>query len=389
MFGFFKRSFAMMKSIAVLGSTGSIGKSTLAVARHLADSVKVSALAAHSNIELLKEQIKEFHPKVVAVFDKEKAKELKKMSLGVQVLEGAEGIEEVSCHPSVDFVIVAMLGISALGPTLRAIEQGKGIGIANKEILVSAGKLLTTLAKRHHVPLIPIDSEHSAIFQCLLGKKSHEVKRIILTASGGPFRSYSREQLSKVTLDEALLHPTWKMGPKITIDSSTLMNKGLEMIEAHYLFEFPPEQIEVVIHPQSIIHSMVEFIDGSVFAEMSEPSMTYPIQYALTFPHRKPGMFPSFDFIKNARLEFYPPDFKKFPCLQLAYEALKQGHSMPGFLNSANQVLVERCLKKEISWQGIPQKLELLLTQHQTVPIESMETVFSVDRLAKELAVRA
>lgn len=379
-----------MKSIAVLGSTGSIGKSTLSVARHLSQEIRVVALAAHSNITLLQEQVEEFHPEIVAVYDEKKGRELKKLlPASVQVVYGQQGVEEVASFPTVDFVVVAMVGMCALSPTLKAIESGKGIGLANKEVLVSAGDLITSLARRKNVLVLPIDSEHNAIFQCLQGKKKEEILRIILTASGGPFRSYTREQLEKVTLDEALLHPTWKMGPKITIDSSTLMNKGLEMIEAHYLFQIPSEQIEVVIHPQSIIHSMVECVDGSVFAEMSEPNMAYPIQYALTYPQRKKGMFPPFNFLKNSRLEFFSPDCEKFPSLQFAYEAVKKGGSLPCFLNAANEVLVDRFLRKEISWMGIMHKLEKLISQHSITPSESIEEVFSIDKEAREKAVIA
>lgn len=378
-----------MKRIAVLGSTGSIGKNTLRVAEHLKDLVQVVALSAHSNIELLADQIRTFHPQIVAVFEEEAAKRLQALFPSLTVVSGEEGQKTVASYESVDFVVVAIVGMCALSPTLAAIQSGKKIGIANKEVLISGGELIGTLVKKHQTSLIPIDSEHSAIFQCLQGKNKEEVKRVILTASGGPFRSYSLERLASVTLEEALHHPTWSMGAKITVDSSTLMNKGLEMIEARWLFDFSPEKIEVVIHPQSIIHSMVEWVDGSILAEMSEPNMIYPIQYALTYPQRKEGMFPSFDFIKNSCLEFSPPDDHKFPSLRLAREALTAGKSYPCYLNAANEVLVSRFLSREISWIDIVGKLQKLLDRHQGVAASSIEEIISVDKEARQKALKA
>lgn len=378
----------MKKSIALLGSTGSVGQSTLQVVRHLSSEISVKGLAAYSDIDLLQKQIDEFQPEKVAVFVEEKARELKKRVPHVKVLSGPLGIEEVAASSGHDFVVVAMSGMQALIPTLSAIENGKGIGLANKEILVSAGDLLVKKAKEKNVPFLPIDSEHSALFQCLENHDISTVHRLILTASGGPFRSFSLEQLSSISVEDALAHPTWRMGPKITIDSSTLMNKGLEVIEAHFLFGIPENQIEVIIHPQSIIHSMVEYIDGSILAEMSEPSMIYPIQYALTYPTRKPSSLPHFDFTKHNKLEFYSPDLKKFRSLHLAYQALKTGGSLLGFLNAANEVLVERFLKKEISWLGIMEKLEKLMSLHQVIPSDSVEAVLSVDEEAREKAMQ-
>lgn len=373
-----------MKAIAVLGSTGSIGKNTLQVAAHLKEMVTVKALAAHSNIELLEEQIDTFHPEIVAVFDEKKARELQKKRPDVRVVAGAQGLEEVASYHAVNFVVVAIVGLQALAPTLKAIENGKGIGLANKEVLVSAGALVTQLAKKHNVPLIPIDSEHSGVFQCLLGHDIKEVHRVVLTASGGPFRNLSQEELRAVNLDQALSHPTWKMGPKITVDSSTLMNKGFEIIEAHFLFDIPCEKLEVVVHPQSIIHCLVEFVDGCMLAELSDPHMIYPIQYALTYPERRRGLRAPFDFVKNSKLEFFAPDFKKFPALGFAFEALKTGGSLPCYLNAANEVLVERFLKRDISWFGIMQRLEKLLNAHAKEHCESKEAVYEIDKIARK-----
>lgn len=377
-----------MKSITILGSTGSIGQSTLKIVSHLPDCFKVVALSAHSNLTLLEQQIREYKPEVVAVADEKKATELKKRGLNVKIVFGKEGLEEVAAWQSAEFVVVAIVGLAALAPTIAAIAAGKAIGLANKEVLVSAGKLVMDLAKKFKVPLIPIDSEHSAIFQCLEGRDLKTISRVVLTASGGPFRNYSQEELSSITLEQALCHPTWKMGPKITVDSSTLMNKGLELIEAHFLFDIPPEKLDVVIHPQSIIHSLIEFIDGSVIAQLSDPNMIYPIQYALTYPERKKGMFPPFDFVKNSKLEFFPPDFQKFPALKFALDSLKSGGSLPCYLNAANEVLVDRFLKKAISWRQISDCLQKLISSHHIVSTNSIENVMTVDSQGREDALK-
>ncbi len=378
-----------MKKIAILGSTGSIGTSTAKVVQHLPEAFQVVALAAHSNIELLAEQIRLFKPEIVAVYDVEKGAELKKVFPNQKIVTGEKGLEEAATHHSVEFVVMAIVGSQALKPTLSAIEAGKQIGLANKEVLVAAGELITRLSKAKGVPLIPIDSEHSALFQCLEGRKLEDVGRLILTASGGPFRGYTLEQLKAVTVEKALAHPTWNMGPKVTIDSSTLMNKGLEMIEARWLFNVPPAKIDVVVHPQSIVHSFVEMIDGSMLAQLSEPDMIYPIQYALTYPERARGMFPPFDFVKNGKLEFFAPEHQKFPALGLVQQALHEGGSAPCYLNAANEVLVARFLKSEISWLEIVQKLEKLLERHQTENPDSIESVFDVDKRARSEALIA
>lgn len=375
-----------MKKIALLGSTGSIGKSTLRIVQHLPDSFRITALAAHSNHQLLAEQIEQFQPEMACIYMPEKAAELKRRFPQVRIVTGDEGLAEIVASDRVDYVVMAIVGMRALKPTIQAIEAKKAIGLASKEVLVSAGEYISNLAKKNQISFLPIDSEHSAIFQCLEGRNHQEIRRVILTASGGPFRKHSREQLNAVTVDEALAHPTWNMGPKVTVDSSTLVNKGLEMIEARWFFDLPPEKIEVIIHPQSIVHSFVEFIDGSIIAQINEPNMIYPIQYALTYPERKVGIFPPFDFLKNSQLTFFSPDLEKFPALRLAQESLKMGKSWPAYFNAANEILVERFLKKEIPWNAIAALLEKLLARHQAIPTESLEAILSVDQLAREEA---
>lgn len=372
-----------MKEIVILGSTGSIGTSSLAVIRHLGEGYRVAGLAVHSQIDLLEKQMLEFLPDVVAVFDKKKALELQSRVPSIPVLAGIEGIIAVASLSQANFVISAMSGTMGLAPTLAAIDAGKTIGLANKEALVTGGALVTERAKKMGVSLLPIDSEHNAIFQCLQGEKASSVRRLILTASGGPFRNFSACQLETISVEQALQHPTWKMGPKITIDSSTLMNKGLELIEAYWLFGVPLEQIEVVIHPQSLIHSMVEFQDFSTLAQLSEPSMVLPIQYALTYPERRQGLHRPFDLTKARSLEFYPPDYQKFRCLALAYEAIKTGGSLPAYMNAANEVLVSRFINKEVSWTDIGEKLESLMDRHRPAVITSYEEIAAVDSQAR------
>lgn len=371
-----------MKKIALLGSTGSIGKSTLEVARHL--NLDVVALGCHSNIELIESQILEFRPKIVAIQDERAAQALLKKKLPVEVVVGKEGMCHIASLQEVEFVLMAILGLAALSPTLAAIGAKKPLGLANKEVLVSAGELVMS---RVQAPLIPVDSEHSALFQCL--ERMQSPRRLVLTASGGPFRTYSEEKLARVTREEALLHPTWEMGAKITIDSSTLMNKGFEVIEAMWLFDMPIEKIEVIVHPQSIVHSFVESIDGIVLAQMHERSMTVPIQFAITYPERREGISQPFDFFAHKQLEFYPPDTHKFRCLDLAFEAAKQKKSSACYLNAANEVLVERFLNKEIEWQGISSKLERLMNRHRAFEMKDIEAVFAVDEEAREEALKA
>ena len=371
-----------MKRISIIGSTGSIGQNTLKIAKHL-ENVKIVAIAANSNIDLLEKQALEFSPQLIGVYNKDKALELKKRLPHIEIVGGMEGINAVASHSDTNFCVSSMTGTLGLIPTLTAIQSGKDVGLANKEALVSGGSLVMQLVKEKGVRLLPIDSEHSAIFQCLNGEKNSFVKRLILTSSGGPFRQLTKEALQKVTVEEALCHPTWTMGPKVTIDSSTLMNKGLEMIEAHWLFQMPVDKIDVIVHPQSIIHSMCEFVDNSIMAQMGYPNMITPIQYALTYPERKTGMMETFDFVKHNQLQFFIPDLEKFPCLRLAYEAAKAGGSLTCYMNAANEVLVNRCLARQISWQQISQKLEQLMSSHSIVPINTIEGILEVDALAR------
>lgn len=376
-----------MKKIAILGSTGSIGKNALQVVSHLKDELTITALAARTNVDLLIQQARLYRPQIVAIWDKSGALKLKSALPDCEVWAGPEGVAALSADAPYDLLLSAISGAEGIVPTLRALEKGRGVALANKEALVAAGALVMQLVKEKGAHLIPVDSEHTALFQCLKGEKIADVGRMILTASGGPFREYSLEALSKVTRDLALTHPNYRMGPKVTIDSSTLMNKGLEMIEAHHLYGIPHSQIEVVVHPQQIIHSFVEFVDGSILAQMSEPDMLLPIQYALTYPVRKGGMLPPFDLTKSRNLDFMPADFDRFLCLKLAYASLEAGGSMPCFMNAANEILVSRFLKGEISWLEIGQKLEKLMTNH---PIErelDLEKILAVDASARQEAM--
>ncbi len=376
----------MSKRIALLGSTGSVGTMTLQVARHLPEDLKIVALAAKSNIDLLEKQAREFQPELLAVFDEGPALALQKRLPHIPVLAGMEGLKAVAI--SADFSLFAMTGSAGVIPALSAIQAKKQIGIANKEILVCAGELIQTEAKKQGVELLPVDSEHSALFQCLKGEKSEQVSRLILTASGGPFREYDISALASVQLEHAMAHPNYRMGAKATIDSSTLMNKGLEMIEARWLFDIAPEKIEAVIHPQQRIHSLVEFVDGSMLAQMSDPDMLLPIQYALTYPDRKPSLTPPYDFVKNGTLTFFVPDTDRFRCLRLATEAMCAGRSYSCFLNAANEVLVDRFLKRQISWLDIGIKLEKLISSHQPQNLLTLEAILEVDGQARQKASR-
>jgi 1-deoxy-D-xylulose-5-phosphate reductoisomerase len=375
-----------MRKIAVLGSTGSIGQNTLKVAARLRGEVKIVALAAGSNIDLLEQQAREHHPGFIAVYDQEKAAILQKRLPHLTVLGGMEGLCELAACSEADTVVSALVGAAGLQPTAAAIEAGKKIALANKEVLVAAGAYIVPLAKKYGVPLLPVDSEHNAIFQCLDGEDPSTIRRLILTSSGGPFREWTREQLEEVTLEKALKHPNFCMGAKITIDSSTLMNKGLEVIEAYWLFGVAIDQIEVLVHPQQKIHSMVEFIDGSIMAQMSDPDMLLPIQYALTYPQRFPGMLKPYDFIQNSRLDFYPPARESFRCLDLAYTALREGGTLPCYMNAVNEVLVRRFLNREIGWGDIATKLESLMNRHQNSFELDLPSILAVDALAREQA---
>lgn len=375
-----------MKNICILGSTGSIGKSTLKVVRDSNNLYKVFSIAANSNIDELEKQAIEFKPKIIAVFDEKKAKELKKRVPNVKIVSSIEGLVEVATHPDVDFVMSAISGSIGLIPTIEAIKTNKVIGLANKEVLVAAGDLVNELIKRHKAVVIPVDSEHSAIFQCLKNENTKAVKRLIITASGGPFLKYSKDELKNITLEAALKHPNFQMGKKITVDSSTMMNKGLEVIEAYHLFNISQEQIDVIVHPEQIIHSMVEFIDGSILAQMSEPSMEVPIRYSLSYPTRIESKIPNFDFIKNSKLSFFEPDYEKFLCLSLALLALKTKKSMPCFMNKANEILVTRFLDKQISWQDISKKLQKLMSFHTPQNLLDLTSILDVEKEAIQKA---
>jgi len=377
----------MMKRIAILGSTGSIGQSALKVIRHLKEQFQVKALVAKNNIDLLEIQAKEFQPEIIAVENEEKAKELKKRLSSFRIVSGTEGINEAATYPDVDLVLSAMVGFAGILPTVHAIKARKQIALANKEVMVAAGEYVRKLADQYQVPLIPVDSEHSAIFQCLQGAPLSSVQRVILTASGGPFLNRPLEELKNVTVDEALTHPNWRMGAKVTVDCTTLMNKGLEVIEAHHLFNIPIEKIQVLIHPQSIVHSFVEYIDRTMLAQLAIPQMTIPIQYALTYPEKRESFHPPFDFTKNSTLNFYLPDPIRFPCLGFAYTALEEGGSMPCYLNASNEVLVERFIKGNISWKEIAIKLEKLIGRHHVNKMVSLEEIFEVDAMARAEAI--
>ena len=376
-----------MKKVVILGSTGSIGQNSLRAIEHLGKEFCVIGLAAKTQIDLLEKQAREHCPKLIAVFDLQKAVELQRRLPNIRVVGGIEGLCEVAALEGADIVISALAGTIGILPTFHAMQSGnKRIALANKEALVSSGELFMRQVAEKQIELIPIDSEHSALFQCLEGKSLHSLQRLILTASGGPFFRRDRKEMAAVSLEQALAHPTWNMGPKITIDCSTLMNKGLEVIEAHFLFNVPLKKIDVVIHPQSVIHSMVEWVDGSILAQMSEPNMLIPIQYALSYPQRSAGLVKPFDFERFSTLEFYKPRSREFICLDLAYQALDSGGSAPCFLNAANETLVQRFLERKIGWEDISLKLEKLMRNHHIQHNLSVEKILEIDTLAREEA---
>ncbi|CUU07908.1 1-deoxy-D-xylulose 5-phosphate reductoisomerase [Candidatus Kryptobacter tengchongensis] len=369
-----------MKNIAILGSTGSIGRNAIEVIRNFPDRFKVTYLAVNKNIELLFEQVKLLRPRGVVIFDKEKAREFSNFVNGeIEVLSGEEGLLEVVSRDDVDVVLNSLVGFSGLKPTIKAIESGKRIALANKETLVVAGEIITKLLKENNVELIPVDSEHNAIFQCLVGENVSDINRIILTASGGPFLYRDKVELENVTVEEALKHPNWKMGNKITIDSATLMNKGLEVIEAHWLFGLSVDKIKVVIHPQSVIHSMVEFVDGSIKAQLGVPDMKIPIQYALTYPERTYADYGRVDFVKLGQMTFLEPDLDKFECLRIAYEVAGIGGTYPTVLNAANEVAVEAFLNKKIKFTKIPEIIKRAIDAHKPKFNPELEDILRVD----------
>ena len=374
------------KHIAILGSTGSIGTQTLDVARAHADKLTVEVLTAGRNAQLLIEQAREFVPNTVVIADESKYNEVKTAlaDLDIKVWAGAKAIEDVVQMSTVDTVVTAMVGYAGLSSTIKAIEAGKNIALANKETLVVAGELITKLVAKHKVRVTPVDSEHSAIFQCLVGEP--DVEKLIITASGGPFRTKSIDELRTATPQQALKHPNWNMGAKITIDSASMMNKGLEVIEAHWLFGIPYEQIEVTVHPQSIIHSMVQFIDGSVKAQMGLPDMKLPIQYALSYPDRWPSDFGRINFKSQQPLTFEAPDLEKFRCLALAYEALGKGGNMPAIMNAANEVAVDAFLKGRIGFLDIAETIGKTMQQMPFISQPTYDDYVATDRESREFA---
>jgi 1-deoxy-D-xylulose-5-phosphate reductoisomerase len=371
------------RNIAILGSTGSIGQSALDVIRRI-DGVRVFGLSGHTRLDLLAQQAEEFQPRYVVCSDARSQSFPRSGLNGTNIRFGEEALVELASDPEVDIVLAAIVGSAGLASTRAAVESGKLVALANKETLVMAGGLMTQLAARSGATILPVDSEHSALFQCLASGKLQEVKRLVLTASGGPFREWSHEQLRRVTVEQALDHPTWDMGQKISIDSATMMNKALEVIEARWLFGLPPSQIEVVVHPQSIIHSLVEFCDGSMIAQLSPPDMRLPIQYALTYPDRVAGAIQPLDLTRPHRLEFFPPDSDRFPALSLGFEVAKLGGTAGPVLNAANEVAVEAFLKREIEFTDIVAACREILEQHNYEAQPNWKQILFADQWARE-----
>ena len=376
-----------MKRLAILGSTGSIGRSALAVVDAHPTRLQVVSLAAGDNDALLADQIEKYRPDVVAMATGPAVDRLRASGARLPIVgAGTRGLIAVATHPAADIVLCASAGTAGLEAVLAAIEAGKTIALANKEVLVMAGALVTAAAKRHGVAILPVDSEHNAIHQCLHGRQTSEIRRLILTASGGPFRDHAPDALSRVTPDAALRHPTWQMGRKITIDSATLMNKGLEVIEAHWLFGVTADQIEVVIHPQSVVHSMVELTDGSIIAQLGVTDMRLPIQYACSYPDRWEAALPSLDLTRCGRLDFLEPAHARFPCLGLAYRALRAEGSLPVVLNASNEVAVDAFLEGKLGFTSIPRVIERTMDAHETTAIDTVGVVRRVDAWAREHA---
>jgi 1-deoxy-D-xylulose-5-phosphate reductoisomerase len=379
----------MSKTVAILGSTGSIGRQTVEVIRRHREQFSVCALAAGHNVDELANQIRMLKPSLVSVATERAAEELRKqVGDRVEIAVGEQGLIDVATHPDADVVLTAVVGTRGLAPTIAAIQAGKTIALANKETLVAAGHVVTKLAADNNVPILPVDSEHSAIFQCLQGERIHTVRRIILTASGGPFRERTLEEMKHVSVTDALRHPNWSMGAKITLDSATLMNKGLEVIEAHWLFGLPYEKVDVVIHPQSIIHSLVEFVDSAQIAQLGMPDMKVPIQFALTYPERVAAEWPRLDLTEIAQLTFAKPDLQRFPCLRLAYEAGKAGGSMPAVLNAANEVAGSLFLNGTIGFLDIANLIAQVMENHSVVADPDLETIIALDSWARAEVLR-
>lgn len=377
----------MAKNISILGSTGSIGTQTLDVVREIG-GINVKAITANNNIELLEKQIREFKPDIAAVMNEEMAEKLKERvkDCGTKILSGIDGLIEAAVYKDVDTVVTSVVGNIGIVPTFEAIKAGKNIALANKETLVSAGELIINAVKKYGVKLYPVDSEHSAIFQCLRGNEDNKIRRILLTASGGPFRGRKREELSNVRAEDALKHPNWSMGKKVTIDSASLMNKGLEVIEAKWLFGVDVEDIEVLIHPQSIVHSAVEYEDGAVIAQMGEPDMKVPIQYALTYPKRVKNSFPKIDFAKRNSLTFEKPDMDTFKCLSLAYRAIKTGGTMPTVMNGANEMAVAAFLENKIGFLDIADIIEKTMMSYNVKYDYTVEDLVEADKWARDFS---
>lgn len=378
-----------MRGISILGSTGSIGRNTLRVIESFGENeFRVVALAAGRNVRLLAEQIERHRPEVVSVETDECVQSLKEHVNAVEaqmprVVVGEAGLVEVATHGHANIVVSATVGAVGFVPTLRALETGKRVALANKETLVMAGELMTRAAEKSGAEILPVDSEHNALHQCLRGENRAEVRRLVLTASGGPFRMKSASEMDTASVAEAMRHPTWQMGAKITIDSATLMNKGLEVIEARWLFGFGPDEIDILVHPESVVHSMIELVDGSIIAQMGITDMRLAIQYALTYPARHSCGLPPLDLTKFSALHFEPPDVKRFPCIELAYRALRAGGTLPAAMNAANEVAVGAFLDERISLTDIPRVIELVMDAHITKPVENLDVVLDSDRAAR------
>ena len=380
----------MQKRIAILGSTGSIGESALKVVSAFNGNFKVVGLTTQKSIDKLEDQVKRFHPEMVGIVDEESCRKFSKShgKNGLKVFDGVESLVKVATAKNVDLLLSGVVGAVGLEALLSALKKGRTVALANKESLIMAGELVTQTAKKHGAVILPVDSEHSAMFQCIQGQAGNLIHKIILTASGGPFYR-TRGNLSNVSVEKALAHPNWIMGKKITIDSATLMNKGLEAIEAHYLFGVPFDKIEIVVHRQSIIHSAVEFEDGSILAQMSHPDMCLPIQYALTYPERKPCPIQRLNFSKMKRLDFAKPDFRRFPCLELALSAGRAGGTAPCALSAANETAVYAFLNRKIKFTDIPKIVEKVLGRHQKIKNPGLEEILETDRWAREKAREA
>ncbi len=371
-----------MKNVAIFGSTGSIGESTLNVIRENPDLFNIVTLVAGKNIEKLINQIDEFHPKNVYIMEEENANRLKKQYKDINIYFGEEGMEEISQLLDFDISISALVGIAGLKPTYNMIKNGKTVALANKEVLVAGGELIMRTAKENGAKLLTVDSEHSAIMQCLNGEENNEIDKILLTASGGPF--FDKEITDEITVEQALNHPTWKMGPKVTIDSSTMMNKGFEIIEAKWLFDVQPNQIQVVVHRKSLVHSMVQFKDGTIMANIGPKSMQIPIAYALNYPSRLPNNIEKLDLFEVVDLKFEKPDLNKFKCLELAYKAIEKGHCYQVILNAANEVLVDAFLNKKIKYTDIPKGIAKMMDKYEKKELNTVDEILEFDREVKK-----